>query len=59
MPVSRQIECVDVSRGNTKECLKQLNAVLKKRRVAETDVISIDSQMDDAGVTMWAYYWRR
>ncbi len=59
MAISRQIACVDVSRGNTEECLKRLNIELKKRKVAEADVISLQSQMDDAGVTVWAYYWRR
>ena len=58
MPASRQIEYIDAWRQNTRECLETINSVLRERCVAESDVISVQSQMDDGGVTVWVYYWR-
>lgn len=53
----RQIVSVDVSESTTPKCLNALTRKLKRLGVAEADVISIQCEMDDAGVTVWAFYW--
>ena len=53
----RQIAAVYAVDETTSKCLRALTRELEGLHVAESDVISIQTEMDDGGVTAWAFYW--
>ena len=53
----RQIASVYAVDETTPKCLRALTRELEGLQIVESDIISIQTEMDDAGVTAWAFYW--
>jgi hypothetical protein len=56
---TRQLRAVAVDANNWQACMSALNREIRKARIAETDVVSVQSDYDDGGVSARVFYWKK
>jgi hypothetical protein len=54
----REIKTMDTSANTWPDCMSAVTAELRRESVSEADVISLQYEYDDAGVTARVFYWQ-
>lgn len=57
MPI-REIRTMDASATTWPDCMNAVTTELRRESISERDVISLQCEYDDAGVTGRVFYWK-